>query len=54
MSLYCGIEDIDVKRYEGIVICASCYLSLMLVLCLSGYLLLGLLEEDYFLAFSRV
>ena len=36
------------------MICASCYLSLMLVLCLSGYLLLGLLEEDYFLAFSRV
>ena len=48
MSFYWGIESTNVEILRNSDCC------FLLFLCLCGYLLLGLLEEDYFLAFSRV
>ena len=54
MSVYCGIEPIDVKRYllSTIDCCFLLFLLLKVELCLCGYIL-ALLKEDYFLAFFQ-
>ena len=52
MSFYWEIESIDIEILRNNDCCFLLFLMLFLYLC--GYLLLGLLKEDYFLAFSRM
>ena len=51
------IQSVSLCLFIGELSSDCCFLLFLLLeveLCLCGYLLLSLLKEDYFLAFSRV
>jgi hypothetical protein len=55
LCLFIGkLSPLILRDIKGNDCCFLLFLLLEVELCLCGYLLFGLLKEDYFVAFSRV